>query len=58
VEDDYKAVEAGMTKCSIFTGHDQAAGLNRPSLPEPDEVKADVEALEKFTDDLRKRRKQ
>jgi len=54
--DDLKAVEAGMTKCSKWEGgHDQALAVNEP-VPEPSEVKADIETLERWVAVVRKRR--
>ena len=56
-EQDYKALESAMTKCSKWlAGHDQAAAA-RAEVPEPDELKTDIEALEDWVDVIRKRRK-
>jgi energy-coupling factor transporter ATP-binding protein EcfA2 len=55
--DDCKALEAGMTKCSAWLrGHDQAAAARTP-VPGPTELKADIEALEKWVDGIHARRR-
>jgi energy-coupling factor transporter ATP-binding protein EcfA2 len=54
---DYDAVEAGMTKCSKWEGgHDHALAMNEP-VPLPDEVDADIKALDDFIRGIEKRRK-
>lgn len=54
--DDCRAVEAAMTKCSKWLpGHDQAAGA-RADIPEPTDLRADIEALEKWVTVIRGRR--
>lgn len=54
--EDCKAVEKAMTKCSTWLpGHDQAAAARGP-VPEPAELKADIEALESWVGAIRKRR--
>lgn len=54
--EDCRVVEAAMTKCSKWlTGHDQAAAARAP-VPEPAELKADIEGLEKWAAEIRKRR--
>ena len=53
-DDDYKAIEAGMTKCSFFA-HDSAQAAQLP-IPRPDEFRADVEALESWRALVEKRR--
>ncbi|MGH8250520.1 MAG: AAA family ATPase [Steroidobacteraceae bacterium] len=54
--DDCKAVESAMTKCSKWLpGHDQAAAA-RADIPEPDALKADIDALETWADAIRRRR--
>ena len=54
--EDCKAVEAAMTKCSKWLpGHDQAAAA-RADIPEPDSLKADIDALDNWTSAIRKRR--
>jgi hypothetical protein len=51
------AVEAGMTKSSRWlAGHDKA-GAENPRVPEPDELKADIEALEAFVQAVNARRR-
>lgn len=55
-DDDCKIVEAAMTKCSTWlTGHDQAPAAHAP-VPGPDELKADIDALETWVAAIRKRR--
>jgi len=54
--EDCKTVEAAMTKCSKWlTGHDQAAAARAP-VPGPEELKADIDALEKWVKTIRDRR--
>ena len=54
--DDCKAVDDGMTKSSRWiTGHDQAAAENVP-VPEPEELKEDIEALADWVKTIRDRR--
>lgn len=54
--EDCKAVESAMTKCSKWLpGHDQAAAARAP-VPGPEELKADIDALEKWVAAVRKRR--
>ena len=54
--DDLKTVEAGMTKCSKWEGgHDQALAVNEP-LPAPSEVKTDLDVLEGWVAEVRRRR--
>lgn len=54
-DDDYAQVHAGMTKCSNYA-HDNAlqAGV---SVPEPDELLADIMALDTWRDGIEKRSK-
>ena len=55
-DQDYKTVDAAMTKCSTWlTGHDQAAAARAP-VPGADELKKDIEALEVWIKAIRKRR--
>jgi energy-coupling factor transporter ATP-binding protein EcfA2 len=55
-EQDCKQLEAGMTKCSKWLpGHDQAAAENE-DVPRPDELKTDIDALEEWVKNIRKRR--
>ncbi len=52
---DCKAVEIAMTKSSKWlTGHDQAPAA-RQKFPEPNELKQDIDALDKWVSDIRKR---
>lgn len=54
---DYAAVDAGMTKCSKWEGgHDHAPTMNEPP-PLPDELEADINALDEFISGIEKRRK-
>jgi energy-coupling factor transporter ATP-binding protein EcfA2 len=46
-DDDYNQVEAGMSKSSKFE-HDAASPVGRLPIPDPDELAADVERLERF----------
>jgi hypothetical protein len=55
-EDDCRQLEAAMTRCSRWLrGHDQAAAARAP-VPAPDELKADIEALENWVKAVNKRR--
>lgn len=54
-EDDCNALESGMTKCSRWTGHDQAPAEN-VSVPNPDELSRDIGALEEWVKTISKRR--
>lgn len=53
-DDDYAKVSAGMSKCSNYA-HDNAlqAGI---SVPHPDELLADIDALESWRQDVEKRK--
>lgn len=54
--EDCRIVDAAMTKCSKWLpGHDQAAAARAP-VPEPSELKCDIEALETWTAAIRTRR--
>jgi hypothetical protein len=54
--DDCKVLESGMTKCSRWLpGHDQAPAEN-VSVPNPEELSHDIEALEKWVKTILKRR--
>lgn len=56
-DEDCRTVEAAMTKCSRWLpGHDKAAAARAP-VPEPTELKDDIEALDKWVDSIRKRRR-
>jgi len=52
-EEDFETVEKAMSKCSTFL-HDSASDLNEP-IPEPDEIRQDIEILENWIGELRKR---
>jgi energy-coupling factor transporter ATP-binding protein EcfA2 len=55
--EDCQALDAAMTKCSRWlTGHDQAAAARAP-VPEPTELKDDIEALESWVATIHKRRR-
>lgn len=54
--EDCRTLDTAMSKCSKWlTGHDQAAAARAP-VPEPAELKGDIEALEKWVAAIRKRR--
>jgi hypothetical protein len=54
---DCNALEAGMTKCSRWLpGHDQAPAEG-VALPDPNELKADIEALDTWVKTILRRRK-
>jgi energy-coupling factor transporter ATP-binding protein EcfA2 len=56
-EEDCRELEAAMTKCSRWlAGHDQAAAARAP-IPSPNELKADVEDLERWVGSINKRRR-
>lgn len=55
VEDtDHARVDAGMKKCSNFAAHDKAL-IGGIAVPDPDELLADIMALEKWRSDVEKR---
>ena len=55
--EDCNAVEVAMTKSSKWlTGHDQAPAAMQ-DIPEPSELRQDIEALENWVSTIRKRRK-
>ncbi|MEE8186722.1 MAG: AAA family ATPase [Nitrososphaerales archaeon] len=55
-QEDCEAVEAGVTKCSRWlAGHDKAPAENVP-IPNPPELKRDIETLERWVKTVRKRR--
>lgn len=54
--EDCKTIEIAMTKCSIWLpGHDKAAAARAP-VPQPAELKADIEALKNWVKKIRDRR--
>lgn len=55
--EDCQALDAAMTKCSRWLpGHDQAAAARAP-VPEPTELKDDIDALESWVATIQKRRR-
>lgn len=56
-DDDYKQIEAGMSKSSKFE-HDAASPVGRLPIPDPDELSADIEGLEQFRVSVDKRNRQ
>ncbi|MBI5263869.1 MAG: AAA family ATPase [Bradyrhizobium sp.] len=56
-DEDCQALDAAMTKCSRWLpGHDQAAAARAP-VPEPNELKDDIDALENWVAAIQKRRR-
>src|SRR5450830_11624 len=53
-DEDFKKIDAGMTKCSKFA-HDPAMGAHLPT-PTPDELSDDIEQLNAWRGDVEKRR--
>lgn len=53
-DDDYREIDAGMTKSSKFE-HDAAAAVGRLPVPSPDELSDDIERLAKWRETLVKR---
>ncbi len=56
-DDDYKQIEAGMSKSSKFE-HDAASPVGRLPIPEPDELLEDIERLDTFRAAVNKRNQQ
>lgn len=56
-DEDYKAIFFAMKRASERSGHDMAAGRDMPA-PTPDEMLADVDALDSFRADCVSRRKE
>jgi energy-coupling factor transporter ATP-binding protein EcfA2 len=55
-EKDCRILDAAMTKCSrCLPGHDKAAAARAP-VPEPAELKTDIESLEEWVAEIRSRR--
>jgi len=55
-ETDLEIVDEGMTKSSRFLlGHDESAYANEP-IPNPDELKEDIEELANWVAEIRRRR--
>lgn len=53
---DIEVIEAAMGKCSThLRGHDQALAINQP-VPAPAELQTDIDQLENWTAEMRKRR--
>lgn len=53
-DDDYREIDAGMTKSSKFE-HDAAAAVGRLPIPDPDELSFDIDRLSKWRETLNKR---
>jgi hypothetical protein len=53
-DEDYREIDAGMTKSSKFE-HDAAATVGRLPIPDPDELCDDIERLAKWREKLSKR---
>ncbi len=53
-DEDYREIDAGMTKSSKFE-HDAAATVGRLPIPDPDELCDDIERLAKWREKLNKR---
>ena len=53
--EDVTAIDAGMSKCSNYTGHDGAQEAN-VAPPSPDEMEADINALEAWRKSVLSRR--
>ena len=54
--EDIEFIEAAMTKCSkCLRGHDKSIAINEP-VPDPTELKADIDSLENWVSGMRKRR--
>lgn len=56
-DDDYRAIDTGMTSCSKFSGHDGAASANVPTPP-PDDLKDDIETFETWRKNVVNRQKE
>ena len=55
--DDIRSVDNGMTKASRFMeGHDEAGAINEP-VPEPSEIRDDIQSLDRWARDIRQRRR-
>jgi AAA domain, putative AbiEii toxin, Type IV TA system len=55
-DEDCRTLDAAMSKCSKWLpGHDQAAAARAP-VPDPSELKADIQELENWVSSIRKRR--
>lgn len=53
-DDDYREVDAGMSKCSKFE-HDAATIVGRLPIPEPDELEQDIARLATWRDTINRR---
>ncbi|WFC14517.1 AAA family ATPase [Aeromonas salmonicida] len=53
-DDDYREVDAGMSKCSKFE-HDAATIVGRLPIPEPDELEQDIARLAAWRDTVNRR---
>ena len=53
---DIHTIESAMTKCSThLRGHDQSVAINQP-VPAPAELESDIQELENWVNQMRKRR--
>lgn len=55
-DDDYREIDAGMTKSSKFE-HDAATAVGRLPVPEPDELEQDIRNLSAWRDIVNNRLK-
>ena len=56
-EDDCKALDAGMTKCSTWEGGHDHAPAEGSQFPDPQEIEQDIKGLEDWVKAIRDRRK-
>ncbi len=55
-DDDYSTIDAEMTKCSKWTGHDAPQGADA-NLPAPGDIECDIDILKSCADQLEERAK-
>jgi len=55
--DDYEAINDGMTKCSKFLNGHEIAPADNAAMPEPDELREDLDALKNWRQGVLDRRK-
>lgn len=53
-DDDYREIDAGMAKSSKFE-HDTAAAVGRLPMPDPDEIRNDIERLARWREEVDRR---